>query len=185
MDTTGRREFQHNLHPYIPHSRPGSEVSEEQDGELPAAEPRSRMSTIREMVKDFGVSIRTLRFYEDRGLLRPRREGTVRRYDARSKLHLRMILTGKQLGFSLSEIEGILASKGDETGEMDPERDLLPEQIDAQISYLERQRARIDEAISALQDAHRRASRSNPPRSALCQSIRALERVLKKLREMF
>lgn len=75
-------------------------------------------STIREMARDFGVSIRTLRFYEDRGLLHPHRIGTARSYSARDRLHLKMILKGKQLGFTLSEIRDILASREDEPGEL-------------------------------------------------------------------
>jgi DNA-binding transcriptional MerR regulator len=62
-------------------------------------------------------------------LLRPRREGTNRRYDARDRLHLKMILKGKSLGFTLSEIADILAGRGEDSGMMDLEMSLLPEQI--------------------------------------------------------
>jgi DNA-binding transcriptional MerR regulator len=108
------------------------------------------------MARNFEVSIRALRFYEDRGLLHPRREGTIRRYDSRDRLHLKMILKGKQLGFTLSEIHDILACQEEGAGKTELEMSLLPEQITAQISYLERQRGQIDEAIGALRDAHRR-----------------------------
>jgi DNA-binding transcriptional MerR regulator len=108
------------------------------------------------MAQDFQVSIRTLRFYEDRGLLHPRREGTNRRYDSRDRLCLKMILKGKTLGFTLSEIADILASGMDDSGKMELEMGLLPEQITAQIDYLQRQRSQIDEAIKTLCRAHRR-----------------------------
>jgi DNA-binding transcriptional MerR regulator len=75
--------------------------------------------TIRELSSEFGVSPRTLRFYEERGLLRPRRVGTARYFDARDRLHLKMILKGKQLGFTLSEIRDILARR-DESAFADP-----------------------------------------------------------------
>lgn len=78
--------------------------------------PTGLTNTIRDMARDFGVSIRTLRFYEDRGLLHPRREDNVRYYSARDRLHLKMILKGKQLGFTLSEIRDILAARGEEAG---------------------------------------------------------------------
>ncbi|MFZ3327896.1 MAG: MerR family transcriptional regulator [Methylocella sp.] len=118
------------------------------------SEANSRLSTIREMARDFQVSIRTLRFYEDRGLLHPRRESADRRYDARDRIHLKMILKGKQLGFTLSEIHDILACE--DSGKTELEMGLLPEQILAQISFLERQRSQIDAAINTLREAHRR-----------------------------
>jgi DNA-binding transcriptional MerR regulator len=108
------------------------------------------------MARDFHVSIRALRFYEDRGLLHPRRENTNRRYDARDRLHLKMILKGKQLGFTLSEIHDILACRFRQDGT----RDGSVAQISAQISYLERQRSQIDAAIKTLREAHRRLPES-------------------------
>jgi DNA-binding transcriptional MerR regulator len=155
--------------------------SEPHPSEPDASGSAGNWSTIREMARDFGVSIRALRFYEDRGLLHPRREGTARRYSARDRLYLKMILKGKQLGFTLSEIHDILAAREATNGggegatrhsitpdlttsalqsldfeEMDLEMGLPPEQIVAQISHLERQRRDLDEAIVALRDAHRR-----------------------------
>jgi DNA-binding transcriptional MerR regulator len=127
---------------------------------FPEAEEPSRLYTIREMARDFKVSIRTLRFYEDRGLLHPRREGSNRRYDARDRLHLRMILKGKTLGFTLTEIHGILAGQRENSGKMELEMGLLPEQIAAQIDYLERQRGQLDEAISTLREAQRTLDKS-------------------------
>ena len=115
----------------------------------------SKSYTIREMARDFQVSIRTLRFYEDRGLLHPRREGTNRRYDSRDRLHLKMILKGKSLGFTLSEIHGILAGQGVGSEKPDIEMGLLPEQITAQIDYLERHRSQIEEAINTLREAQK------------------------------
>ena len=127
-------------------------------------------STIRDMARDFGVSIRALRFYEDRGLLRPKREGATRLYDANERRNLKMILKGKQLGFTLAEIHEMLRSKsgalhaierqdGDNIPDLDDgnlELPLPPEQILAQIGYLERQRKELDAAIIALRSAHRR-----------------------------
>jgi DNA-binding transcriptional MerR regulator len=121
-------------------------------------EGTARLQTIRELARDFQVSIRTLRFYEDRGLLHPHREGAHRRYDSRDRLHLKMILKGKALGFTLSEIRDILAGQGQDAGMMDLEMGLLPEQITAQIDYLECQRRQIDEAIATLRKAQRRPS---------------------------
>lgn len=136
-----------------PQGHAGTDI---QDARPLEAEAHSRLYTIREMAREFEVSIRALRFYEDRGLLHPRREGSVRRYDARDRLHLKMILRGKQLGFTLSEIQGILARQDEESGMADLETSLSQAQIAAQIVYLECQRGQIEQAIAALREAQRR-----------------------------
>ena len=153
MDTNPQHAAGSRLHDGVPYGHADSEI---QRNDSPEAEANSRLSTIREMARDFQVSIRALRFYEDRGLLHPRRENTNRRYDARDRLHLKMILKGKRLGFTLSEIHDILACRGADSGKTELEMSLLPEQISAQISYLERQRSQIDAAINTLREAHRR-----------------------------
>lgn len=155
MDTNPQNNVASRLHHGALNGHADSEM---QSADLPEA--NSRLSTIREMARDFQVSIRTLRFYEDRGLLHPRRESADRRYDARDRIHLKMILRGKQLGFTLSEIHDILACRGEESGKTELEMGLLPEQILAQISYLERQRSQIDAAINTLSEAHRRRRES-------------------------
>jgi DNA-binding transcriptional MerR regulator len=60
--------------------------------------------TISQMSRHFGVSLRTLRFYEDRGLITPRRKGAARFYRPSDKVRMEMILMGKKLGFSLTEM---------------------------------------------------------------------------------
>ena len=64
--------------------------------------------TIREMCDTFGVTPRTLRFYEARELLAPLRRGQHRLYDRRDRGRLKLILTGKRFGFSLEEIRQLL-----------------------------------------------------------------------------
>ncbi len=104
--------------------------------------------TIGEMAREFNVSLRTLRFYEDRGLLHPLRNGVTRLYSARDRLHLQLILRGRHLGFTLSEI-GTLLSDQDPSGE-GARLKLAPDQIRAQIRHLERQRETLDAAIAEL-----------------------------------
>ena len=60
--------------------------------------------TISELAREFGVTTRTIRFYEDEGLLSPKREGTNRVFSQRDRVRLRLALRGKRLGFSLAEI---------------------------------------------------------------------------------
>jgi DNA-binding transcriptional MerR regulator len=128
-------------------------------GEIPARpelEPSGRLYAIGEIAREFRVTIRALRFYEDRSLLRPRRNGSVRWYDDRDRLHLKMILKGKQLGFTLAEIRDILAGRAEKYGKAELETELTAGQIAAQIGHLERQRGQIEEAIAALRRAQQR-----------------------------
>jgi DNA-binding transcriptional MerR regulator len=112
-----------------------------------------REITIGEMASEFRVSLRTLRFYEDRKLLRPRREGNARLYSPADCLRMQMILKGKQLGFTLTEIHELI---GNYESSDDFEGKLKPQQIVAQIHHLERQRAEIDGAIARLKATHER-----------------------------
>ena len=101
--------------------------------------------TIGDMAKAFNVSQRTLRFYEDRGLLNPRRDGSSRLYGAQERRKLELILRGKRLGFTLTEIIGFVAENGSTAA-----LTLDGEQISLQISHLERQREALDLAIAEL-----------------------------------
>jgi len=65
--------------------------------------------TISELAREFGITTRTIRYYEDEALLSPRREGQQRIYAEKDRVLLKLILRGKRLGFSLNESKGILA----------------------------------------------------------------------------
>lgn len=60
--------------------------------------------SISDLAKEFNITPRTIRFYEDRGLLSPRREGRTRVFTRRDRTRLKLALRGKRLGFSLAEI---------------------------------------------------------------------------------
>ena len=64
----------------------------------------SASHTITELANEFGITTRTIRHYEDEGLLSPRREGQNRLFSPRDRVRLKLALRGKRLGFSLSEI---------------------------------------------------------------------------------
>ncbi|HLJ72619.1 MAG TPA: MerR family transcriptional regulator [Roseiarcus sp.] len=113
-------------------------------------------ATIGEVAREFAVSLRTLRFYEDRGLLQPRRQGASRLYNAADRRRLRIILKGKQLGFTLTEIRALIGAERD--GEAEIEERLNAEQIADQLGHLERQRGEIDAAIARLRAAQQRRS---------------------------
>lgn len=105
--------------------------------------------TIGELARDFGVTLRALRFYENKGLLSPQREGLNRLYSQRDRDRLELILRGKKLGFTLSEIQELVAA--DEGGPTDPTTlNLSREKCLEQIELLKRQRAELDEGLAEL-----------------------------------
>lgn len=115
--------------------------------------------TISQMSRLYGVSQRTLRFYEDRGLIKPRREGNARFYCPIDQARLEAVLQGKRFGFTLTEINDLIGGKGaSETADFG-ER-LQPHQIVSQIGHLERQRDEIDNAIQLLRATHSQLSQA-------------------------
>jgi len=119
----------------------GSHSSEMNEG--------AKFFTIGDLAREFGVTLRTLRFYEDRGLLSPRRDGTARIYDARDRERLSVILKGKQLGFTLTEIRAMLAEERSGNGPAMNLR-LSLDQVEDQIRHLEQQKLEIEEALEEL-----------------------------------
>lgn len=112
--------------------------------------------TISDLARDFGVTLRTLRFYETRGLISPTRSGLSRIYSARDRARLALILKGKQLGFTLVEIRAMLANedkKGSGSGKAANVGglQLSREQIVEQLDLLRSQRSEIDGAIAELE----------------------------------
>ena len=67
-----------------------------------------RIYSIAELAREFAITARTIRFYEDEGLIKPRRQGLTRLYSAHDRVRLGWILRGKRLGFSLAEIKELL-----------------------------------------------------------------------------
>ncbi|BCB20899.1 transcriptional regulator [Bosea sp. ANAM02] len=111
--------------------------------------------TISDLARDFGVTLRTLRFYESRGLITPSRSGMTRIYSARDRARLALILKGKQLGFTLVEIRAMLANE-DRKGSAGAAASvgglqLSREQIVEQLDLLRSQRAEIESAITELE----------------------------------
>jgi DNA-binding transcriptional MerR regulator len=134
----------------------GAPFDEEGRSALDSAQPEL---TISQMSRVFGVSLRTLRFYEDRGLIKPRREGNARYYRGGDRIRMEMILKGKKLGFTLTEIQDLIGGKG-ATETADLEDQLNPQQIVTQIGHLERQRSEIEGAIERLRATQSRLAQS-------------------------
>lgn len=104
--------------------------------------------TIGEISREFGVTVRTLRFYEQRGLISPRRRASVRVYGAADRARLGTILKGKKLGFTLQEIRQMLASQ--QGGRQPSSFHLSREKCVEQIRLLERQKRDIEAALAEL-----------------------------------
>lgn len=111
---------------------------------------------IGQLTEEFGVTTRTLRFYEDRNLLNPLRRGRKRLYRPRDRTRLRLILRGKRLGLSLDEISEILALFDLPSG-AEKQIDRLLERIEARREALLAQRADIDKALCELTRVETRA----------------------------
>ncbi len=79
--------------------------------------PMTESLSITDLSREFDVTTRAIRFYEDEGLLHPRRQGRNRVYSNRDRVRLKLILRGKRLGFTLSEIAEIISLYHSEPGE--------------------------------------------------------------------
>jgi len=104
--------------------------------------------TIGELSREFGVTLRALRFYENKGLISPHRDGLNRLYSQGDRTRLALILKGKKLGFTLGEIREMIAAEENET-----DRDALTlsrEKCLEQIELLQRQKAEIEEGLGEL-----------------------------------
>ena len=108
-----------------------------------------RTFTIRNLCVEFRVTPRALRFYEDKGLLYPAREGLNRVYNHRDRARLQLILRGKRVGLSLAEIREILDLYDENDGGAAQMAKSL-KKFRERISALEAQRDDIDGAIEQL-----------------------------------
>jgi len=104
--------------------------------------------TIGELSREFGVTLRALRFYENKGLISPQREGLNRLYSDGDRTRLALILKGKKLGFTLGEIRQMIAAE--EGNADDKALTLSREKCLEQIEMLERQKAEIEEGLGEL-----------------------------------
>jgi DNA-binding transcriptional MerR regulator len=117
-----------------------------------AGESQDGFVRIGEMAKTYGVTLRTLRFYEDKGLINPKREGTSRLYSRRDRVRLKLILLGRKVGFSLRDVKQML-DLYDPTGSNIKQLKLTLEKSEKQLARLNKQRAALDEAIGDLTQA--------------------------------
>ena len=105
--------------------------------------------TISELAKEFGVTTRTIRFYEDQGLLSPAREGTSRIFSNRDRVRLKLALRGKRLGFSLAEIRELFELYDVSRDERKQLVEFLS-RLDRRRAHLEQQREDIEVMLTEI-----------------------------------
>ncbi|MCP9229315.1 MerR family DNA-binding transcriptional regulator [Mesorhizobium sp. M0045] len=114
-----------------------------------SSEAGEELVRIGEMAKKYGVTLRTLRFYEDKGLLNPQRDGSTRLYTRRDRARLKLILLGRKVGFSLRDVKQMM-DLYDPNGSNTKQLRLALDKSEKQLARLQKQRALIDDAISEL-----------------------------------
>ena len=118
-------------------------------GTAPAASERPEMLGIQEAARQLGVTMRTLRFYEDKGLIAPQRVGTTRIYSRREMGRMQLILRGKRLGFSIREITEFLDLYDVDPQHLEQVR-TLQNKVSKRIADLRKQKRAIEQTLSEL-----------------------------------
>jgi len=95
--------------------------------------------SISELAKEFDVTTRSIRFYEDQGLLFPSRRGQTRVYSSQDRVRLKLILRGKRLGFSLAETRELFELWDETTSGSEKQLNLLLIKIEEKRAELEQQ----------------------------------------------
>ncbi|WP_077036479.1 MerR family DNA-binding transcriptional regulator [Pelomonas sp. KK5] len=112
--------------------------------------PQERLYGITELCREFEISPRAIRFYEDKGLLQPRRVNGARVYTQREHARLRIILRAKAIGSTLDEIKHFLDLYGAHGEGRTKQMQWTLERTDAAIAELEMKRAHIDATLAEL-----------------------------------
>jgi len=114
-----------------------------------AAKPDTGFLGIQEVAEQLGVTQRTLRFYEDKGLIEPHRAGNTRVYSRREIGRIQLVLRGKRLGFSIREIKEFL-----DLYDVDPnhieQMSRLVARVEQRLEALEQQRIALEETVGEL-----------------------------------
>ena len=110
---------------------------------------RQTSFTIGDLAREFGVTLRTLRFYEDKGMLSPKREGATRLYSQRDRTLLKLILLGRKVGFSLRDVKNMI-DLYDPKGSNVRQLKVTLEKSTKQMTRLVKQKEELDEAMADL-----------------------------------
>ena len=105
--------------------------------------------TITELTREFGVSTRTLRFYEDEGLINPERRGRTRLFRPADRRLIQEILRGRRIGFTIAEIREIIKVYKDPPGEVG-QLEMLMAKVSEKREDLRQKRRDIEETLAEL-----------------------------------
>jgi len=123
------------------------------EAQKPGGDP---FHTVTQLARELGVTARTIRFYEDKGLIIPQRAGSTRVYTARDRARMILILRGKRLGFSLREIKEYLDLYDVDHTHAEQLR-LLREAVGKRLASLRDQHQALEQTIAELEDVQRQA----------------------------
>lgn len=126
----------------------------------PAKKSTTQLYQIGEISRIYSITPRTVRFYEEMGLLKPIRRGGSRFYDSTQAVRLQLILKGKRLGFTLTEIAEFLKANSGCAG-TDIELALDEKLVLSQLGQLEKRRSELDQAIEELRATRARLEANN------------------------
>ena len=112
--------------------------------------------TISDLAQEFGVTTRTIRFYEEKGYISPKRNGTQRVYEPADRTSLRLILRGKRLGLSLEETAEMIRMYGEPGGNRKQLQQFIG-RIGEKRAELERKRLDLEKMLADLQHVEDRA----------------------------
>jgi DNA-binding transcriptional MerR regulator len=105
--------------------------------------------TISQLAEEFGITTRTRRFYEEKGLIKPQREGQKRLYSAADRVRIKLILRGKRIGMSLAESAQVIDMYDPKHNNADQLNSLL-NTVRSQRELLQQQKSDIDEMLTSL-----------------------------------
>lgn len=109
----------------------------------------TKLYSITEMTREFDISTRTLRFYEDEGLIHPERRGRTRLYRPADRHLIAQILRGRRIGFTIADIREIIQVYNEPPGEVGQLK-LLMKKVEEKRDGLRQRRKDIDETITEL-----------------------------------
>ena len=115
--------------------------------------------SISELAEEFGITTRTIRFYEEKGLIAPVREGQRRIYSPADRVRIKLILRGKRIGMSLAECVEIIDMYDPEHNNRDQLYSLL-QRVQERRERLEQQRQDIDDMLTGLADVKSECERA-------------------------
>ena len=121
--------------------------------------------TISDLAKEFGVTTRTIRFYEEKGMVSPLREGQKRLYSSADRVRIKLILRGKRIGMTLQESVEFIDMYDPEHNNSEQLQSLIDD-VKNRRDHLQQQKRDIDEMISGLDEVQGLCERALETRSS-------------------